>query len=310
MEYDNFRAMNSDILLAAEGLGANQGFEMSRSFIEASERRFTRFSQTSELALINQAAGSWMAVSPEMFDLLETALACYRATDGLFDPTILPDLEQAGYTKSMDELRISGAEPQSNLRPRAGRMTFGDIKLRRSDLSILLPAGMRIDLGGIAKGWIAEQAARRLADFSPNCAVSAGGDMFLIGTPSGMENWEVGLEDPRQPSQDLLVLQVEDGAVATSSVVKRVWQQGGSARHHLIDPRTGEPANTPWLSVTVQAPSAATAEVFAKAFLIGGPECARVLMEKNPQVTYIAVDGNSQIWVPENGECIRLKIES
>jgi thiamine biosynthesis lipoprotein len=310
MEFDTFRAMNSDIMLAADGPAAKQGFERAREYIEASERRFTRFSQTSELAQINRGAGSWMAVSPEMFSLLETAQACYQATGGLFDPTILPDLEQAGYTKSMEELRISGAAQSTALVPRTKRLTFDNLELRSTDLSIFIPAGMRIDLGGIAKGWIAEQAAHKLANFSPVCAVSAGGDMFLIGTPEGMENWEIGMEDPRQPSLDLITLQVDHGAVATSSVVKRVWQQGASSRHHLIDPRTGEPAITPWLSVTVLAPSAATAEVFAKAILIGGPESTRGLMEKNPEITYLAVDGNGQIWAPEKGQCVQLKIEN
>jgi len=310
MEFDTFRAMNSDIMLAAEGPAAKQGFEMAREYIETSERRFTRFSQTSELAQINRGAGSWMMVSQEMFTLLETALACYQATGGLFDPTILPDLEQAGYTKSMDELRISGAAQITHFNSRANREAFDNLGFRHSDLSIHIPSGMRIDLGGIAKGWIAEQTARKLANFSPACAVSAGGDMFLIGTPEGMENWEIGMEDPRRPSVDLITLQVDHGAVATSSVVKRVWQQGASTRHHLIDPRTGEPAITPWLSVTVLAPGAATAEVFAKAILIGGPESTRGLMEKNPEITYLAVDGNGQIWIPEKGECVPLKTEN
>jgi thiamine biosynthesis lipoprotein len=310
LEYELFRAMNSEILLAAEGPHVKEGFEMARSYIESCEQRFTRFSQTSELVRLNQAAGEWVKVSPDMFDLIETALASYHTTDGLFDPSILPDLEQAGYIKSMDDLRLSGAGPQPEPLVRAGRAAFDSIELRKSDLSVRLPRGMRIDLGGIAKGWIAEKAAQRLKNYSPACAVSAGGDMFLIGTPSGLENWEIGMEDPRQPGLDLMSLNVENGAVATSSVVKRVWQQGEKARHHLIDPRTGEPAVTPWWSVTVLAPSAADAEVFAKVILIGGPGYAAQMLEKNPEITYLAVDGQGQVWIPENGQCVRLIIEN
>ena len=127
-------------------------------------------------------------------------------------------------------------------------------------------------------------------------------------SPAGIENWEVGLEDPRNASLDLITLQVDNGAVATSSVVKRVWQQGNATRHHLIDPRTGEPAVTPWWSVTVLAPSAASAEVFAKAILIGGPERAMHLIDNKPQITFLAVDGEGQIWMPENGQIVRLII--
>jgi thiamine biosynthesis lipoprotein len=310
MEYENFRAMNSEILLAAEGVAASSGFELAHRYIEASEKRFTRFSPSSEMTQVNQGAGKWTKVSADMYALLETALACYTATNGLFDPTILPDLEQAGYTKSIDELRIYGGEPLVVSDSQADRAPFPSIELRRDDLSVLLPTGMRIDLGGIAKGWIAEQAAWQLAKFSPTCAVSAGGDMFLIGTPPGQDTWDVGLEDPLQPNLDLMTLAVESGAVATSSVVKRAWQQGNTTRHHLIDPRTGQPAITPWLSVTVMAPRAATAEVFAKALLIGGPEYARVLMEKNPELSYLAVDANRQVWIPESGDCVRLNVEN
>ena len=310
MEYLNFRAMNSEILLAAEGSQAQVGFELARDYIEQSERRFTRFSQDSELARLNRAAGSWMTVSSEMFELLEIALDCFQTTQGLFDPTILGDLEKAGYTKNMDELRLSGAEALSNPGLRAVRLAFDSLELRSRDLSILLPPGMRIDLGGIAKGWIAEQAARRLAQFTSACCVNAGGDLFLIGTPDEMTAWEVGLEDPRHPGLDLIVLQVDGGAVTTSSVAKRVWQQGSATRHHLIDPRTGEPAVTPWLSVTVLAPGAAQAEVFAKAFLVGGPIIARELIEKNPQITYLAVGPDGKIWIPEDGQIVELIIES
>ncbi len=310
MEYHNFRAMNSEILLAAEGPDPQAGFELAQETIEKSEQRFTRFSQESELSRLNRAAGSWMTVSPDMYNLIETALNCYRAAFGLFDPTILADLEKAGYTKSMDELRVSGAQPLSNPFIREKSPAFDRIELRQSDLSILLPLGMRIDLGGIAKGWIAEQAARRMEKFTTACGVNAGGDLFLIGTPDGMNAWEVGLEDPRQPGLDLMVLQVDGGAVATSSVARRVWQQGNVTRHHLIDPRTGEPAITPWLSVTALAPSAAAAEVFAKAILVGGPTMARELLEKNPHITYLAVDQDGKVWIPEDGQIVQLIIES
>jgi len=295
MEYDYFRSMDSGILLTAEGPQAAQGFESVRRFIEDSEKRFTRFSQSSELVQLNRAAGSWQTVSPEMFDLLEIALKCHQTTNGLFDPSILPELEQAGYTHSLSELQISGADPGQGLRSRKRGPAFSAIQLRPVGLSILLPKGLRIDLGGLARGWIAQQAAQRLSRFSTCCAVDVDGDMFFWGTPREHSGWEVGLEDPRHPSEDLRTLQVQEGAVATSSVTKRVWKQGSTSRHHLIDPRSGEPAQTPWLSVTVLAPCAASAEAFAKAILIAGPEEAGALIERNPQITCFVVEGSGHI---------------
>jgi len=119
--------------------------------------------------------------------------------------------------------------------------------------------------------------------------------MFLIGYPHGQDSWEVGLEDPRDPQVDITLLLLQEGAIATSSVVKRAWKQGNISRHHLINPRTGEPAITSWLSVTVLAPHAATAETFAKAFLIADEEETQSLGEQNPELTVLAVDKDGNL---------------
>jgi len=159
-----------------------------------------------------------------------------------------------------------------------------------------LPNGMRLDLGGIAKGWIAEQAALILADYSQACLVDAGGDMFMVGLPDGESSWQIELEDPRNADWSLTRLNVPPGALTTSSIMKRKWMQGEMPRHHLIDPRTGEPAETDWLSVTVIAPHADMAEVFAKALLIAGPREAEMLAQNATEISYLAVDHEGKIW--------------
>ncbi len=297
MEIQTFRAMNSDIVLVAETDVAQSmsGFDAARNFIEACERRFTRFSENSELSALNRSAGGWFQASRDLFAVIEEALFYYYKTNGLFEPSILPSLRQAGYVHSMDEIRRVGAAPQPAGPLPVSTSTFASIELNEKDSSIRLPPGMQIDLGGIAKGWIAERAAHLLNRYASACGVSAGGDMFLIGYPDGQDFWEVGLEDPRDPQIDISVLRVLEGAVATSSVVKRAWKQGNRSRHHLIDPRTGEPAATRWLSVTVLAPHATAAETFAKAFLIADEEETQFLAEKNPELTALAVDRDGNL---------------
>ena len=88
----------------------------------------------------------------------------------------------------------------------------------------------------------------------------------------------------------LALLHIPSGAVATSSVMKRTWHQGGKPQHHLIDPRTGSPAQTEWLSVTVTCPDVITADIYAKTILIGGKTVAEKLIETKLEITYIAVD--------------------
>jgi thiamine biosynthesis lipoprotein len=296
MHYDEFRAMNSDIVLAASGddhTAIENGFLLARQLINQYEQRFTRFSETSELTQINRATGGWFKASDAMFQVIQEAHHMAIDTDGLFNPAILPALKQVGYDRSMDEIRNSSPRVEPSLV--VEKLDFRMIQVEVETKSILMPQGMQLDLGGIAKGWIAEQAARQLAKSSNACAVSAGGDMFLINLPKGVSDWEISLENPREPDQDLAVLHVMPGAVATSSVAKRQWKYNGHIQHHLIDPRTGRPALTDWLSVTVWADKAAEAEVYAKVMLIAGPEIANDLFKDQTTKAYLAVDKHG--WV-------------
>ena len=307
MEIYRFRAMNTDITLAAEGESSRveQGFEKTREFIEASEHRFTRFTEDSELSQLNHAAGSWFHASPEMTFVVFLAQQYVEQTNGLFNPSILADLELVGYDRSMDLIRAqdallppvrfeSGPHPSTSSGQRL--LPMEGLRIHPEENLIYLPEGMRLDLGGIAKGWIAEQAAMVLAEYSSACLVDAGGDMFMVGLPEGEEFWQVELEDPQNPGWALTRLNVPPGAVATSSIAKRKWMQGETPRHHLIDPRTGEPAETDWVSVTVIAPHADMSEVFAKALLIAGPREAEMLAHNAPEISYLAVDRDGTIW--------------
>ena len=297
MQMESFRAMNSNIVLVAEGEASqvHPGFVAVQNFIEASEKRFTRFSEQSELAQLNRSAGSWFQVSLDFFEVMKEARYYFHKTNGLFDPSILPSLRNIGYIQSMDEIRRFGVDPQPARHQPASRATFDSVELNETNSTIRLAADMQIDLGGIAKGWIAERAAQLLSQYTAACAVNAGGDIFMIGYPNGKDSWEVGLEDPRDPQVDIMLLLLQEGAIATSSVVKRAWKQGDVQRHHLINPRTGEPANTAWLSVSVLAPHATAAETFAKAFLMANEIETQYLGEENPELTVLAVDKNGNI---------------
>jgi thiamine biosynthesis lipoprotein len=297
MEFDEFRAMNTTIVLAAEGPDVARAFRTARDFIAESEARFTRFSESSELMRLNRAAGEWFRATPDLFEVVREARNLSDATQGLFDPTILGDLLHVGYDRTFDDLRLTGATTAGAPR-RTAEKGFEATEFDAADQAIRLPRGTLLDLGGIAKGWIAEKAAQRMSAFAPACAVSAGGDVFLFGHPAADENWSVGVEDPRDPDRMLTVLHVESGAVATSSRVRRRWLQDGIERHHLIDPRTGLPSASEWLAVTAIAPRAATAEAYAKALLVAGPPEAMRLADDLSDVSFLAVDADGQLWGP------------
>ena len=295
MQTMQFRAMNTDILLAAEGGGAVEGMQTVKTFIDDCEQRFSRFLPESELSRLNRSAGEWVHVSNDLLEMLRISINYYFETKGIFDPSILTDLKWIGYVRSMDEIRAGGATLPPLTSKRGHRPAFHEMTFHPADNRVRLPRNMEVDLGGIAKGWIVEKAAYLLNTYSSACGVSAGGDMFVIGHPSDGMHWEVALEDPSDPTRTLRQLRVSSGAVTTSSVMKRTWRQGEEARHHLIDPRTGESARTDWLSVTVISPDIITAEVYAKAILIGGEGELKNLLEARPDLTFIAVDPDGNL---------------
>jgi thiamine biosynthesis lipoprotein len=296
MEYDEYSAMNTSIQVAAEGSLhiLEPGFRQVRRFIADCEARFSRFRHDSELCQLNRSSGTWFQASTELFDLVQDALELYHLTSGLFDPSILPALQQAGYDRSMDNIRVSGPMP-GIIGDKPTASILGQVRLDPTDEAIFLPAGVQIDLGGIAKGWIAEKAVHFLAEFSPVCVVSAGGDMAFHGSPKGESSWQVSLEDPRDEQNVLAVLRVHSGALVTSSVTRRRWLQGTQIRHHIIDPRSGAPADVEWLSVSVGASKATTAEAFAKAILIGGSQMGDQLAAQIPGLWFIAIQPDGSL---------------
>lgn len=308
MEFDEFPAMNTTFQVAAEGALADLqlGLAQVRQYIAASEERFSRFRESSELNRLNLSSGTWFQASPGMFELVREAYELYWLTEGLFDPSILKALVNAGYDRSMDEIKINPNLPAQDALD-WNRSQFGNTRFDAYRQAIQLPVGVQIDLGGIAKGWIVARAAEILSQHTGVCAVSAGGDMVFKGLPHGQSAWQVSLEDPEDENRVLAVLNIEKGALATSSVTRRHWRQGEQPRHHIIDPRTGVPAESDWLSVSVVAERPATAEAFAKAILIAGPQRAPDLAARVPGLKFIAVMADGSLWgTPEGKEMVHV----
>lgn len=148
---------------------------------------------------------------------------------------------------------------------------------------VTLPAGCKVDLGGIAKGWSADQAMRRLEVFGP-ALVDASGDIACSGPLSNGHPWPIDVDDPLRIQDTLDLLGLDRCGAATSGVDFRRWKQGDTWRHHIIDPRTGLPAETDLLTVTAVAPDAVQAETAAKAVLILGSEAGLAWLEERPEL--------------------------
>jgi len=290
-----FRAMNTPLQLVADGREAVEGMYVTRHFIEDCEQRFSRFIKASELSELNRSAGNWVVVSDDLFEMIKLSLRYYAESNGVFDPSILPDLKLAGYDKSMDDIRLKGAGVKPTGSVPASRPALNEVELDEANKRIHLPQGLEIDLGGIAKGWIVDKAAKLLHLYADVCGVNAGGDMLLIGSPLDGKGWDVDIENPRDPTRNLTQLNIQHGAVATSSIMKRSWKQDGVFKHHIINPRTGQPAKGKYLSVTVICDDIIRADVFAKTILLVGPDH---LVQHNFE--FIAVEPNGRLAGSQN----------
>jgi FAD:protein FMN transferase len=211
-----------------------------------------RFLPGSELSRVNASPQAALVVSPLFARALRTALDAAAETAGLVDPTLGAALEAAGYDRDFSLLSDDPAPAGAAAPLRLEEVRLDGRIVRR-------PPGLRLDLNGVVKSLAVDEAASRL---SPGGFVSAGGDLAARGPV------DVGLPGGG-------AVRVVRGGLATSGVVSRRWRRGGEEQHHLIDPRTGRPADSPWAQVTVSGASCLAADVAAKAaFLLGedGPD--------------------------------------
>jgi thiamine biosynthesis lipoprotein len=261
--------------------------ESIRALFQESERALSRFLPDSELSALNESGGRPFAASPLLFDAVSEAIGWACITDGVFDPTVIDILEAAGYDRSFDEIRGGVAVATRQLpRPQTKRFAAIDIDVERGGIS--MPQGVRLDLGGIGKGFTVDRAIASLGA-GANALVNASGDLFAAGAGPEGEGWYVSIQDPRGADADLAVLNVSDRGVATSGSIKRRWSDGDARYHHLIDARRGAPSESGLLTVTVVALTATHADVLAKtAFLLGPREGLRFI-ERFPDAECIAV---------------------
>ena len=233
------------------------------------ERRWSRFILDSEVSRCNALSGRAVRVSPETVRLVAHAVTGWTATGGTFDPTVLSALCDSGYDRDFRSAvaRSSGLVPPA---PHAAP-GCGDIVWDEAECTVTLPAGVRFDPGGIGKGMAADIITEELiAAGADGALVSVGGDARVRGVAPSGAAWDLAIDDASRDGAELLRLGLSDGAIATSSRLQRRWTTRAGEAHHLIDPRTGRPAETPLVAVSAVASEGWWAEIVAKAVLIGG----------------------------------------
>jgi len=229
--------------------------------------RVTRFSKHSELAVLNRSAGAWVDVSPEMEELLREALRAYELSAGLVNAAVLPSMLAIGYTRPLAE-GVSTATIE-DARPAPPLTEVLAVRSRRARLE----RECGLDLGGIAKGWMADRLSVQLGT---NVLANIGGDLRAMGPGPKGDGWPVGFGG-------VTVMLCDQGA-ATSSMRRRRWGE----LHHLIDPRTGLPSTSELQEVSVVAVTGCDAEIVAKTALLLGPELATAYCAAHAQASWLS----------------------
>jgi FAD:protein FMN transferase len=286
-----FRALGTSVLVATTEPEALPAARVAvEAELDAIDAACSRFRADSELTAVNRAAGRAVVVSPLLLEALQTAVTAARATDGLVDPTVGRTLRLAGYDATFSVVAArDGASFRARFEPAPG---WCAIELDGGRRAVRVPAGVELDLGATAKALATDRAARAAAA-AAGCGalVSVGGDVAVAGVPPP-GGWPIGLAaDHAAPPEPGSAVAIRDGGVATSSTTVRQWRSGASLLHHVVDPRTGRPAETPWHYVSVAGASCVAANVASTAAVVLGEAAPSWLAERRLPARLVRVDG-------------------
>ena len=265
---------------------------IARAVVAHVDATCSRFRPDSDLSRVNRAPGHWVEVDPLLVEAVRVAVRAAAVTDGIVHPLLGRPLVTLGYDRDFRELRELDTEPVDTPAPPVD--AWESIEL--DDDRVRIPAGTALDLGSTAKAWAADVVASGLEqELGEPALVSLGGDL-AIASPDG-DPWRVAVAerpgDVRERPQSLVSLTT--GGLATSSTRVRRWGRRGSVRHHLLDPRTGQPAAEVWRTVSATGASCVAANTASTAAVVLGHEAQAWLDRHDVTARLVAADGRVQV---------------
>jgi thiamine biosynthesis lipoprotein ApbE len=288
------------------------GLARARAAVERELARIdaacSRFRGDSDLARVNARPAHAVPVDPLLVEALEVALRAAMLTGGDVDPTLGAALVLAGYDRDFSQLQRVPVRtgPARNAGPQAGtpgraparlRASWEAIELDASRGTVRVPPGVQLDLGATAKAWAADRVARA-ARAAAGCGalVSLGGDVATAG-PAPARGWRVHVTEdhragPDAPGQTIVI---RDGGLASSSTTVRRWRHRSATMHHILDPRSGLPAQGPWRTVTVAASTCTDANIAATAALVRGTNAGAWLHRLGLPARLVDTTGQTRI---------------
>ena len=261
-------AMDTVIYLEAYGEGAQAALDEAAEKLYFLDELLSATKEDSEISKINKSAGSFVPISDEVIKQLEAALEVSRRSGGAFDVSVLPLVNLWGF--GTEGAHVPAAE---EIEAALQYVDYGKIGLEGS--SVRLAQGMSITLGAIAKGYASQELSEMLKGRGISSAIlSLGGNVQAIGSkPDGLK-WRVALRDPVSAAETAGVFELSDMAAVTSGGYERYFEQDGKVYHHILDPKTGYPAEGGLISVTIVCDNGMTADALSTALFVLGEDKA------------------------------------
>jgi thiamine biosynthesis lipoprotein len=256
----------------------NKAIDKAFGEIEEIDRLMSNYKEDSEISKANRLrAGERMLISPETFDVIQRAIGFSKLTSGAFDITVEPSLKLWGFFST----GVTHEPRHYEIKKVLELVGYDKILLDEKKGTIgFTKEGVRVDLGGIAKGYAVDKAIEVLKNYGiKNALVKAGGDIFAMGILPTSYGWLIGIQHPRKEAEYLTIMELENKAVSTSGDYERYFIINNKRYSHIIDPRTGYPKSNIPASVTVIAQDSTTADALATAIFVVGPEKGLKLIE-------------------------------
>ena len=256
-----------------------------KALMDRVDKAASRFRSDSELSIVNDRAGSMVPVSRLLVDLVDVSLVAASMSGGAVDPTVGTAVIAAGYDDDIEMVRRRLPQATREAGPVPG---WQQVQLNRKLAMIGVPEGAALDLGATAKAWTADRAALVISK-RHGCAVlvEIGGDLRAAGDPA--EPWVIAVaEREGEPGTKVTLTH---GGLTTSTRTARRWSVPGGYAHHVIDPRTGRPAEGTWRTASVWAPTAVRANTFSTALVATGEAALGRLTLAGHPARLVAEDG-------------------
>lgn len=256
------------------------------------EQLLSKTIRGSDVDRINHAQGQPVTVDAETWQILKRAREISIKTGGAFSVTIAPLSAQWDFTGGTK--RVPDAESIHAALP----LVNDSLIVLGENNTVTLPEGMSIDLGGIAKGYIADRLAAMIRGRVTGATLNFGGNVFAVGSKADGSPFRIGIANPEDPGSAAAVVTVKDRSVVTSGTYQRCFTLDGQTYHHILDPETGMPAETGLASASVIAQSSMDADALATACIVLGMEQAVALVEEMGLEALLITDEGDMIATP------------